>query len=287
MTPLRLHLVRALLPGFLLASGAAFPLRAVPPVPHEDLFRLGFAPPEAVLRHLEDLGLDEGTMTSLRALGDALEQEHPPLEQAVQTEREALETLVRNGLPTAEEAAVGLDRLLAAEARVKHLQLRAVLETNRPLSPEQRQRVIDLTRQDLAREAEVQTKTKRLQTAMESLGADPTPALKARGQAISALLDSGRFALADEALDRLIADTGLEELDSVPLVEFHAHDPGATDLETLRQRHDAVQRRIEGVIRLPLLKQLVQAKDELEAAKAAEDAAAVGRILTWAESVLP
>jgi hypothetical protein len=40
------------------------------------------------------------------------------------------------------------------------------------------------------------------------------------------------------------------------------------------------------VIYLPLLRQLYLAKDAVEAAKSAQDAAAVGRILTWAEQAM-
>lgn len=64
------------------------------------------------------------------------------------------------------------------------------------------------------------------------------------------------------------------------------NEPGSTDLETLRQRFDALQVAGQEVINLPLLREMLQAKEAFEEAKAAQDADKVGRILTYAEGRL-
>lgn len=65
-----------------------------------------------------------------------------------------------------------------------------------------------------------------------------------------------------------------------------AQEPGATDLATLEVRFRSVEEKVQRVIRLSTLRQFAQARDALEAAKAAEDAVTVGQVLSWAERVL-
>jgi hypothetical protein len=54
-------------------------------------------------------------------------------------------------------------------------------------------------------------------------------------------------------------------------------------VETLRQRFEALQVAGQEIINLPLLREMIQAKEAFEEAKAAQDAEKVGRILTYAE----
>ena len=61
-------------------------------------------------------------------------------------------------------------------------------------------------------------------------------------------------------------------------------DPGNVDLEELKQRLADVEVAAQSVISIPLMRQLLVARAALESAKAAQDATAVSRILTWAEA---
>ena len=66
-------------------------------------------------------------------------------------------------------------------------------------------------------------------------------------------------------------------------MDFSKFEPGNTDLETLKQRFEALQVAGQEIINLPLLREMLQAKEAFEEAKAAQDADKVGRILTYAE----
>ena len=69
-------------------------------------------------------------------------------------------------------------------------------------------------------------------------------------------------------------------------VDFSKFEPGSTDVQTLQERFEAIQSAAREIISLPLLRELLQAKTAFEAAKEAQDAEKVGRILTYAESRL-
>ena len=84
-----------------------------------------------------------------------------------------------------------------------------------------------------------------------------------------------------------MADSHFKELEAeVEKVDFAKFEPGSTDLETLRERYESVHAAGQEIISLPLLRELLQAKTAFEAAKEAQDADKVGRILTYVEGKL-
>lgn len=271
----------------LIAALAAGPASAVDVAA---LARAGLIAPETITAHHESLGLSPEQETRLQKIHDDMQAQAEPLEQAVAEQKEKLEALMRDETITAEAAEPALKALLDAEAAVKSLQLRTLIQLRAELTPAQRTQAIELARADalerMPLEARVQLKAKRLRAAFDEIGVTPPDSLKARGAEIEAQLAASDFAGADKALDELIEETGLEEPVGDTPVDFSAQDPGATDLETLKVRLQSVESEAVTIIRLPVLRQLVKAKDALEAAKAAEDAIQVGRILTFAEGVL-
>jgi len=254
------------------------------------LARAGLIAPETITAHHESLGLSPEQETRLKQIHAEMQAQAGPLEQTVAEQQKKLETLMRDETIAAEAAEPALKALLDAEAAVKALQLRTLIQLRAELTPEQRRRAIEFARADalerMPLEARVQLKGKRLRAAFDEIGVMPPDSLKARGAEIEAQLAAGDFAGADKALDELIEETGLEEPAEDTPVDFSAQDPGATDLETLKVRLQSVESEAVTIIRLPVLRQLVKAKNALEAAKAAEDAIQVGRILTFAEGVL-
>ncbi len=64
-------------------------------------------------------------------------------------------------------------------------------------------------------------------------------------------------------------------------MDFSKFETGSADLESLRQRFEAVQAAGQEIISLPLMRQMIQAKMAFEDAKEAQDADKVGRILTY------
>lgn len=271
----------------LLFSLIALSASAIPSVPREDLFRLGFTPPESLQIHLDDLGLDAGQRDRLRELIESAQAAMPALQTAIEEQRRALETALGSGSPDPDQAGAILDLLLDAEASVKRLQLRTILGMNAVLTPGQRAKALELAKTDAEAEASARALSERFRTTFDSLGIKPTQAIQERGEQIKQRLDAGEFAAALEALQAAATEFGLDEPASEETLDFNRFDPGLTETPLLQQRYAEVEQRIQRVVRLSTLRQLIQAHSALEAAKAEQDAVAAGRVLTWAEGALP
>lgn len=257
----------------------------------EDWLESGLLHPDLIASMRDELELTDDQQTKLTAqLGEAREVAEP-LELEVKAQKKALHDLLKQPGTGADAAAARLAKLIEAEAAVKQLQLRTLIGVRDLLTPGQRQKARGLTppkmavKEDL--EAGLDKKAGQLRKALESLGIPPTEAMKERGDDIQALVKSGQFAAAAAALDRLIEDSHFKELEAEPdEIDFTQFEPGSTDLDSLRERYEAVQVAGQQVISLPLVRELLQAKAAFEEAKAAQDAEKVGRILTFVEEKL-
>lgn len=257
----------------------------------EDWLESGLLHPDLIASMRDELELTDDQQTKLTAqLGEAREVAEP-LELEVKAQKKALHDLLKQPGTGADAAAARLAKLIEAEAAVKQLQLRTLIGVRDLLTPGQRQKARGLTppkmavKEDL--EAGLDKKAGQLRKALESLGIPPTEAMKERGDDIQALVKSGQFAAAAAALDRLIEDSHFKELEAEPdEIDFTQFEPGSTDLDSLRERYEVVQVAGQQVISLPLVRELLQAKEAFEEAKAAQDAEKVGRILTFVEEKL-
>ena len=264
---------------------------SLPAAQVEDWLKSGLLHPDMIASVREQLALTEEQQTKLNSqLSDARAQAEP-LEQAVQEQKKALNQLLQDPSTSADVAAAQLTKLLDAEAAIKQLQLRALIGARDVLTPEQLAQVKKLGPPKLAAsgglEAKVKEKAGKLRAAVEAIGVPPTEAMKYRGEEIEKLIKSGQFAEANKELDELMEDSHFKELEAeVEKVDFANFEPGSTDVETLRERFESVQVAGQEIISLPLLRELVQAKTAFEAAKEAQDADKVGRILTYVEGKL-
>ena len=101
------------------------------------------------------------------------------------------------------------------------------------------------------------------------------------------MIKNGDWTSADAALDSLIKDSGVnepEEASAAP--DFSTFEPGVTNLDALQSRFETVKERAQEIISIPVMRRMLKAKEAFETAKAAQDAEAVGRILTFAEKEL-
>jgi hypothetical protein len=212
------------------------------------------------------------------------------LEQAVKDQQKAFNEALRNRETSADAASAALARLLEAEAPVKQLQLRTLIQLRDILTPDQQKKAMSLAPGKLAKkgdlESKVKAKAEKLRAAVESLGIKATQAMTDRGGEIESMIRAGEWAQADKALDKLTLESGVNEPESTEELNFSNQDPGNVDLEVLKQRLADVQTRAQSIISLPLIRQFIKAKEALEEAKAAQNAELVGRILTWGESKL-
>lgn len=268
-----------------------FTAASLPAANVEDWLKSGLLNPDLIASVREELALTEEQQAKLsRELSEARAQAEP-LEQAVKEQQKALNHLLKNPSTSADVAAAQLTKLLDAEAAIKQLQLRALIGVRDVLTPEQLVKVKKLGPPKLAAgggvEAKVREKAGKLRAAVEALGVPPTEAMKYRGEEIEKLIKGGQFAEANTKLDELMEDSHFKELEAeVEKVDFSKFEPGSTDHETLRERYESLKVAGEEILSLPLLRELLQAKTAFEAAKEAQDADKVGRILTYVEGKL-
>ena len=264
---------------------------SLPAVQVEDWLKSGLLHPDMIASVRDELALTEEQQSKLNSQLSEARAQAGPLEQAVKAEQKALGHLLEDRSTSADVAAAQLSKLLEAEAAIKQLQLRALIGVRDVLTLEQLAKAKKLGPPKIAAsgglEVQVKEKAGKLRAAVEALGVPPTEAMKYRGGEIEQLIKSGQFTDANAKLDELFKDSHFKELDAaVEKVDFAKFEPGSTDLETLRERYERLQVAGQEIISLPLLRELLQAKTAFEAAKEAQDADKVGRILTYVEGKL-
>ena len=264
---------------------------SLPAAQVEDWLNSGLLHPDMIASVREKLALTEEQQSKLNSQLSEARAQAEPLEQAVQEQKKALGQLLKDPSTNADVAAAQLTKLLDAEAAIKQLQLRALIGVRDVLTPEQLAKVKKIGPPKVAEggglEAQVREKAGKLRAAVESIGVPPTEAMKYRGEEIEKLIKSGEFVQANAELDELMKDSHYKEMEAeVQPVDFAKYEPGSTDLESLKERYEGVQGAGQEIISLPLLRELVQAKAAFEAAKEAQDADQVGRILTYVEGKL-
>lgn len=237
-----------------------------------------------------ELNLTEEQESRMNAIVSEARAESEPLELQVRGQQKAFNQILRQPDSTPEVASAALARLMEAEAAVKQLQLRTLLGLRDVLTPEQQKKAVALAQPRQVKRADLETRVRekaaRLRLAVEALGVPATQSMVQRGSEVEAFVKEGDLTAADAALDRLVTESQVDAVETNTPLDFSAYDPGTTDVESLRERYQEVETAAQSVLSLPLLRQLIQARQSLEEAKAAEDAETVGRILTWAEKVL-
>lgn len=301
MPPLMLLLVSLLRPlksrarVALLAAAAVLPSSALRAAKVEDWLARGLLHPGLISAVQEELALTDEQQARLKEQLETARQQAEPLEQAVKQQQQALGRLLEDPAADADAATAQLGRLIEAEKAVKELQLRTLISLRDVLTPEQLTKAKKLRPRQMpaaqaagaATEQGVMAKVERLRVGAESAGVPLTEAMKARGQEIEGMIQAKDFQAADAALDRLMADSHVNELEAEPeAVDFSKFEPGSTDVDTLKQRYEDVKTAAQEVVSLPLLRDLLQAKEAFEQAKEAQDAEQVGRILTYVEGKL-
>lgn len=250
----------------------------------------GLVTPDSIAAHRAALDLTADQESQLSQICESAKAEAESLEAAIHSEEEELKDLLKSDSLSPEAADAQLQDLLDAEAKLKRLQLKTLVTLRSALTPEQLAKAIKLAGQNreetAALEARIEAKADRLKTAFEELDLTAPVTLAMRGTEITEMLRRFELTEAEQALDALIAETGIDEATDTEPIDFSTEDPGDIDLEVLKQRYETVTEAAGMVISLPLLRQLVKGRDALELAKQNEDATQVGRILTWAEKKL-
>jgi Spy/CpxP family protein refolding chaperone len=250
----------------------------------------GLVTPETITSLKSELDLTAEQEEKMQSIVTAARSEGEPLEKAVREQQKVLNDLLRNRETTTDSASAALTKLLEAEAPVKQLQLRALIQLRDVLTPEQQKNAVKLAPGRVAKndgiELRVKQKAEKLRAAVESLGVKPTNAMSERGAEIEAMIRAGDWKTADAAIDKLSQESGADEPETTAELDFAQFEPGNVDLEVLKERYQTVQDKGQSVISIPMVRQFLKAKEAFEAAKEAQDAEKIGRILTWAEQQL-
>jgi Spy/CpxP family protein refolding chaperone len=251
----------------------------------------GLIKPEIIQRIKPELQLTTEQETQMTTLMSEARAKADPLEVKLKEQQQTLQDLLRQPGATADSASAQLTQVLESEGAIKQLQLRTLISLRDLLTPEQQKKALTLGLHQAAKtsdlESAVTTKANRLKTAVEALGEPPTRAMKARGAEIEQLIKNADWAAADAALDKLIIDSQVNEAaDFDKEIDFSSYGPGDTNLDSLKERFEAVKVGAQDIISIPLLNQFLKAKAAFESAKASEDAVAVGRVLSWVEHQL-
>ncbi len=256
----------------------------------EAWFQHGLIMPETIATLKSELELTADQESKMQAVVSEARATAEPLEQAVKEQQKAFNDTLRNREKSADAASAALTHLLESEAPVKQLQLRTLIQLRDLMTPEQQKKAMTLAlrknvnNSDL--ESRVKTKAEKLRASVDSLGIKATQAMTERGGEIESMIRGGEWVQAEQALDKLIIESGANDPESTEALDFSKYETGNVDLEVLRQRLDDVQANAQSIISLPLIRQFIKAKEALEQAKSAQDAELVGRILTWGEGKL-
>ncbi len=257
----------------------------------EKWLQSGLITPDIIQQIKPELQLTADQESKMTAIVTEARTKADPVESALKEQQQALHQMLRQPETTADTASGQLSKVLESEAAIKQLQLRTLIALRDILTPEQQKKAQSLSIPKLAvktdLEGQVKAKADKLKAAVDALGEHPTEAMKYRGEEVMKLIKSGDLKAADAALDKLIADSGVnepEEKSAAP--DFSKFESGDTNLDALRDRFEAVKEGAQEIVSIPLMRQFLKAKDAFEAAKASEDAVAVGRVLTWAEQQL-
>lgn len=253
-----------------------------------DLDRL--VTPETLMNFRETLGFSAEQEAELSRIYEAAKVEAESLEASVKLEEESLNEKLGSDSLVASDAEANFNALLAAETKLKQLQFKTLLSLRAVLTPEQISKAVALesrSRQENGPlKLKIEEKAERLRLAFEALDVKPAPELMAEGEQIRIFIRTGELEAADKALDALGEKVGIDEADDTATIDFSQQSPGDTELSILESRYRAVENAAQRVIHLPTIRNLLQARDAIEAAKASENAEALGRVLTWAEEVL-
>jgi len=258
----------------------------------EDLLKAGLLSPEIIQKIKPELELTAEQESKMTAIVSEAREKGSSVESALKEQQKTLHQMLRDPSTTADAASAVLTKVLASEGEVKQLQLRTLIALRDVLTPEQQKKAAKLSLskavvQSTDLEARVKAKANKLRAAVEAIAEKPTEAMAYRGQEIETMIKNGDWTSADAALDVLIQDSGLnepEEASAAP--DFATFEPGDTNLDALQSRFETVKERAQEIISIPVMRRMLKAKEAFETAKAAQDAEAVGRILTFAEKEL-
>ena len=112
----------------------------------------GPPPIEGLLeRHAEELGLDAATQAKIREISDQSRQQSQPAIDELRSLHEGMHQLLLSDSPDTQQVLSQADRIGAAETQLRKQRLTSMLEIRALLTPEQRQKLVQIFEDKRAR----------------------------------------------------------------------------------------------------------------------------------------
>jgi hypothetical protein len=175
--------------------------------------------PDLLLRHADEVGLDSTQKQFILSQARDNRQRYAQMQQELQRQMTALADIVRQEHPDEQQALAQLDKVLAAEREIKRAQLSMALSIRDKLSAEQQAKAKELRQKyplELHRPPAMDSMRAKFQQVqdrirkLQSDGRDTSSALAAVQQC-KQLMQDGKQAEAEAAIDRLLAEFAADE----------------------------------------------------------------------------
>lgn len=189
---------------------------AEPPAAPTDPLAGAFFPPELIMMSHARIGLSQEQQEDIRTRVQKTQSRSDELRQRLESETAALSSLARKDKVDEAAVAAQLDRVLAVEHDLKHLQIGLLAGIKNLLTPEQQAKLRQVAsdggsqvEEDMRRRlTEKVERVKAGARTWEASGRDTSAIARAMQERVKPLLDSGQPLEAEAELDRL-----LEQLD--------------------------------------------------------------------------
>lgn len=134
--------------GFLLLLTLSVPAAAAEsPSPGDDPLARHLFPPERVMGHAQEIGLDDAQRTAIRKEVQKAQSKFLDLQFDIQTEMETMVRLVKENKVDEPKVLAQLDKVLALEKEIKKAQISLLVRIKNTLTPAQQAKLSEMPRE--------------------------------------------------------------------------------------------------------------------------------------------
>ncbi len=184
--------------------------------PRPDPMAENLIPPQLIMQHADDLGLDAGQKEFLQARMAKAQERFPELQKRLEHEVGAMGEMVSQEHPDEQKTLGQLDKVLDCEREIKHEQIALMLSIRNRLRPEQLAKARELQQKMMAdahNHGPAQQIPEALQAKMHQVSdmvhhwqqdGDRLNAVRPMMEQVSHLIHDGKFKEAEDALDGVL-----------------------------------------------------------------------------------
>ena len=133
--------------GILLLLALSIPAAAAEsPSPGDDPLARHLFPPERVMGHAQEIGLDDAQRTAIRKEVQKAQSKFLDLQFDIQTEMETMVRLVKENKVDEAKVLAQLDRVLSLEKEIKKTQISLLVRIKNTLTPTQQAKLSEMPR---------------------------------------------------------------------------------------------------------------------------------------------